>query len=354
MINFYPGPSKIYPQIGAYMQDAIQEGILSMNHRSPACMRLLQETIAHCKEKLGIPADYTVFFASSATECWEIIAQSCLRRQGTVLHSYQGAFGKKWANYTQKLTEYAQKEVKVSHFSFEDYPLPDEMSSQAFDLMCFTPCETSNGTAISYQALTRLLPTHALSAFDVTSCLGGVDLPLHLGDIWFASVQKCLGLPAGLALGILSPRAVELAYQIQERSHYNSLVNILDNVKKFQTPYTPNVLGIYLLNKVLQQIPHIQAIDAQTHKRAQDWYAFFENFEDYKPLALPTQRAATVICMESTPEKITHLKQKMEEKGIILGNGYDIWKENTFRLANFPAITEEDIAVGKVAFERFR
>lgn len=331
------------------MQEAIAEGILSMNHRSEPCMRLVARTIQLCRQKLDIPADYTLFFASSATECWEIIAQSCLRRQAKVLHAYQGAFGEKWASYTQKLSQYAHKDLELTAQTFEKIP---DLAGKA-EVVCLTPSETSNGTALAYPILEKLLPTHALSALDVTSCLGGVRLPISKGDIWFASVQKCLGLPAGLAIGILSPRAVALAYEIGERSHYNSLTNILDNIQKFQTPYTPNVLGIYLLNKVMQQVPHIDTIDAQTHERAKDWYSFFENIPDCKPLACPDTRSSTVLCLESTPEKISALKQRALENNLIFGNGYDKWKENTYRIANFPALTSEEITAGKVFLEDY-
>ena len=45
MITFYPGPSKIYPQVELYLQDAYQSGTLSMNHRSQGFMDVLKETL---------------------------------------------------------------------------------------------------------------------------------------------------------------------------------------------------------------------------------------------------------------------------------------------------------------------
>ena len=101
MITFYPGPSKVYPQVGEYLQDAFTEGILSVNHRSAACMTLVKDAIALLHQKLNIPTDYHIYFVSSATESWEIIAQSLVATSS--YHFFNGAFGKKWHEYTQKL-----------------------------------------------------------------------------------------------------------------------------------------------------------------------------------------------------------------------------------------------------------
>src|ERR1700749_4185545 len=101
MISFYPGPSKIYPEVADYLQDAVRDGVLSINHRSPEFAEISKNAILYLKEKLNIPEDYTVLYTSSATECWEIIAQSLIKRGS--YHIYNGAFGEKWYKYTSKL-----------------------------------------------------------------------------------------------------------------------------------------------------------------------------------------------------------------------------------------------------------
>ena len=76
MITFYPGPSKVYPQVADYAAQAVRDGIVSMNHRSAGFMAIVQETVWLLHKKLVIPPDYHVALVSSATECWEIVAQS--------------------------------------------------------------------------------------------------------------------------------------------------------------------------------------------------------------------------------------------------------------------------------------
>ena len=98
MISFYPGPSRVHTEVPAYVRDAYDEGILSINHRSDEFVQMCERTIGLLKERLNVPKDYTIFFTGSATECWEIIAQSLITDKS--YHIYNGAFGQKWFDYT--------------------------------------------------------------------------------------------------------------------------------------------------------------------------------------------------------------------------------------------------------------
>lgn len=335
MISFYPGPSQLYSQIPAFAAQAFSEGILSLNHRSSEFSELYKQTEHLLKVKLQIPEDYRLFFTSSATECWEIIAQSLIERSS--FHIYNGAFGEKWYHYSRKL-----KPAAGLHFAPEK-PLPnDEIVSEA-DVYCITQNETSNGTQISKEYLKHIKnkATKKLIAIDATSSLGGILLDFKLGDIWFASVQKCLGLPAGLGLLICSPTALEKADRISESDHYNSLGFLNQNREKFQTSYTPNVLGIFLLKKVLEMIPDINKTHEHIKNRANKLYHFFAGSEQVKPLTSDTNlRSDTVLCLKGNPDLIEHIKTECRDQGLLLGNGYGNLVKDTLRIANFPALSD--------------
>lgn len=318
MITFYPGPSKVYPQVADYAQEAVRSGVVSLNHRSAGFMEIVKETVRLLHEKLAIPADYHIAFVSSATECWEIVAQSLTAT--TSLHPYGGAFGKKWMEYAHRI-----KPVFV----------PGEA-----DVLCVVQNETSNGTQVRMDTLARFRREFsALIAVDAVSSLGGLVFDWSLADVWFASVQKCLGLPAGLAVLVYSPNALKQAEIINDRQYYNSLLFIHENIASYQTPFTPNGLGIYLLMRVLQQVSPIWEVDTLIRKRAADWYTFIEDETKWQLLIEnPEQRSDTVIAVQGSQEAIRAVKADAQKAGITLGNGYGDWKSNTFRIANFPAI----------------
>ncbi|MGD1891320.1 MAG: aminotransferase class V-fold PLP-dependent enzyme [Cyclobacteriaceae bacterium] len=341
MISFYPGPSKVYPEVTQYVADAYQSGVVSINHRSPEFMDIFRKTTESAKEKLAVPESYTVLFASSATECWEIISQSLVRDSS--FHVYNGAFGEKWHRYATQLSTSTNALV----FDPEELPETRELeSANTAELLCLTHNETSNGTALPTEWMheVRSLFPDLLISVDATSSMAGVILPWDSADIWYASVQKCFGLPAGLAVLILSPAAVDRAREIGEKKHYNSLVSIIEQSDKFQTTHTPNVLGIYLLMRTLEAREEIRKIDQTTRERYREWIGVIDEIAYAKLLIDNTSiRSNTVIPIKAYPSVINQLRMEAKQSGITLGNGYGALKETTLRIANFPAITEHEI-----------
>ena len=312
----------------------MNEGILSQNHRSIAFMAMMRDCIETFKQKLNIPEKYTVYFTSSATECWEIVSQSLVKNQSH--HIFNGAFGEKWLDYNSKIHPNSTSQK----FDFQESFIDSNLIPSSAEIVCITQNETSNATQISTDFLENI-NSETLVAIDVTSSLGGIELDWEKGDIWLASVQKCLGLPAGLGVMICSGKALNRAKEINDRKYYNSLLFIEDNFKKFQTHYTPNVLGIYLLKRVMQQVADIQIVSSQIKARAEGLFKFIEE-ETSLSLLIENKavRSETVIAIKGNLEEISLLKQKAKENNIILGNGYGEWKDTTFRIANFPAIAD--------------
>jgi phosphoserine aminotransferase len=338
--SFYPGPSTVYKKIPDYVKEAYITGILSVNHRSPEFAEVMEETMKLLKSKLNIPKNYEIVFTSSATECWEVIAQSLLRSKS--YHFYNGDFGKKWFQYTKKLVP----EAEGLHFDLNDELHPGTLTvPDDTEIICITQNETSNGTQVLNKTIKAFRVKHPdkLIAIDATSSMAGIALDFKQADIWLASVQKCFGLPAGLGILICSPAAIETAFEVDGNIHYNSLVFMLDNVRKLQTHYTPNVLGIFLLMKVLEERENIVSIEEKLKIRYQDINKAILSVNNLKHLCSKEKvRSTTVLAIESNPKIIANIKTNAEEEGLILGNGYGKYSHNTFRIANFPAIPDSD------------
>lgn len=340
MISFYPGPSRVYDGVPRWTADAFRKGILSMNHRSEEFMSLAKETTTLLRKKLRVPNEYTVLFVSSATECWEIIAQSLVANAS--LHAYNGAFGEKWFRYTKKLLPGS----RACAFDFQKPLQPEMLDMSGADVLCLTQNETSNGTALAPKLLKEVRKKfpEAIIAVDATSSMAGIQLDFRQADVWFASVQKCFGLPAGLALLICSPRAIEAADRLARNDHYNSLPFQVEMIRKNQTTHTPNVLGIYLLNRSLAATPSIRQTDALIQKRARAWEKFFRSHPKLSLLVThKAVRSETVFTVCAPAEALPQLKANAKRKGLLLGEGYGDWKASTFRIANFPAIKPSEI-----------
>ncbi|MEX2567986.1 MAG: aminotransferase class V-fold PLP-dependent enzyme, partial [Cyclobacteriaceae bacterium] len=340
MITFAPGPSKVYDRLPEYFQDAFQQGILSANHRSAVFMGLYRDTEKLIKEKLEIPSEYRILFTSSSTENWEILSQSIVEKAS--YHIFSGSFGKKWFGFAQHINPGSQSLVldKNTAIEWDQLNISDE-----FDLIGVTQNETSNATQVDMEILAGIAVKYPdkMIAVDTTSSMAGIYLDFNLADIWYASVQKCFGLPAGLGLLVLSPKAIEKTHQKGEKGRYNSLSFMLENADNYQTHYTPNVLGIYLMNRVLQDMPPIREVDLKTESRMSKLEAIVDNSPSLGFLVSNARtRSRTVLGVGGDEDFIKEIKTSAEAKGMQLGSGYGPLKPTSFRVANFPAITDAE------------
>jgi len=341
MISFYPGPSRVHDEIPRYVEDAYQKGILSINHRSEEFMKMSEKTIQLLKNKLEIPKDYKIFYTTSATECWEVIAQSLITKSS--FHLFNGAFGKKWFEYTKRICNGAKSHAFDLNETIEAKKLrfPKEEG-----VICLTQNETSNGTQVgneTIRAIKEKYPSH-LIAVDATSSMAGIYLDFEAADVWFASVQKCFGLPAGLGLLICSPATMEKAHQIADRKYYNSLIFMDEMMDKWQTPFTPNVLNIYLLKRVMEESKSIREVHMKIRERYGFWVEFLKERQTLQHLVLNEGvRSFTVIPVQAKDALVAAIKSRAKKNELLLGEGYGDLKATTFRIANFPAIKKGEI-----------
>ena len=348
---FTVGPAKVDPKLPLYFAEAMQTGVCAWHHRGEPFKKMLQDTFSLLKARLDVPADYTVVLASSARECWEIIAQSFTKKGS--LHLFNGAFGAQWYAAAKGLHQGARE----LRFAVQGLPSPEACAqtkeAAQTDILCLTQNETAHGTQIPC-AMLKTFKAHFnhLLAVDATSSLGGLLLPIAACDICFASVQKCLGLPAGMALMICSPRAISQAEAIGEYAHYNSFLRLLSNVRKYETPYTPNILSIYFLYRSLQHRPPMEHIHQIIENRYQAWCAFFERSAYFNLFAEEeTSRSRTVLSVQTArPQAV---REALFLKGIWVSKGYGAYEEKMIRLANFPFITQEEMTILQRALADF-
>jgi phosphoserine aminotransferase len=337
MLSFYPGPSKVHPEALGYIQEAFEQGIVSINHRSERFEKLLEDTFEVLHQKWDIPSNYTIYFVSSATEAWEIVIQSLVREKST--HLYNGAFGKKWVHYAASVAESFEFSIDQSLAE-----IAQQIGPIQGDTLCLVQSETSNGTGQKIRRADFQLADDALVAVDATSSMGGIELPWNEADVWLASVQKCIGIPAGMGMLICSPKALARARELDRATHYNDVLFLEENRQVFQTQMTPNVLSIYLVYRLTQQLPMISEVHRATLAKMKIWTDFWDNETEFSYLIEnPALRLPTVLALTGAPDKIKQLHQICLIKDIELGKGYGKWKETSFRIANFPAHTIEDI-----------
>lgn len=344
-IYFTVGPSQVYPTLCKHINNATKKDILSLNHRGEEFKALFKSTTEGLKSLLNIPANFQIFFVSSALEGMERIIQGCTAEES--FHIITGNFGKTWANYASQLGR------KTQNFVIENTQKTDCANlkvPEKAEIICITQNDTSTGYWIPMEEIIKLKKEYPekLIAIDVVSSVPFVDIDFKFIDIAFFSVQKGFGLPAGLGVIVVNPKVLEKTQSLINRKKvigsYHSFKNLSEKAANLQTPATPNVLNIYLLNSVIKDMlkTGITKIRQDMDKKAKALYQAFKNHNKYKPFITHPEFRSPTTAVFDVKGQSDKLRRKLSKKGFIIGAGYGDNKLNHIRIANFPAHTYKD------------
>ncbi len=344
---FTVGPSELHPDMSLFLQKSLEREIGSLSHRSSAFQELYATLSTHLKKLFSLPDDYLVFYSGTATEFMELIVQNCSSLN--TFHFVDGAFSCKFRDISRQNHRLIQ-EIPADH----NHVYRDMSSdlSESPELICLTHNETSNGVVLEegfLEAVRRHFP-ESIIALDIVSSAPTTRVDLSQADCIFFSVQKGFGLPAGLGVMLVSPRAIAKSQACEKeatnvyRGSYHSFTNLAQAARRNQTVATPNVLGMFLLNEVVEDFLRrgISTIREETAQRAALIYSALERAHErslLKPLVdNPSVRSQTVIVAEVLDSRRwRHLKEALEKQGLIVGAGYGSLKEKHIRIGNFPA-----------------
>jgi phosphoserine aminotransferase len=342
---FTPGPSELYPNVDKYIIEAIDLQIGSISHRSPQYVEIHKKLVDNLREIFQIPDNFTIFVGGSATQFMERVVENCVEK--TSFHLVNGSFSRRFQEISRDLHK-DSRQIRVGlgeSFDFDNLKVPEES-----ELITFTSCETSTGVEISPERIYQIKNQHPdkLIAVDAVSSYPYYNLNYKMVDAVIFSVQKGFGLPAGLGIAAVNERCVQKSYQLREKGisvgSYNAFCLIDEKAKNFQTLETPNVMGVYLLTRVLENMLAygIEKIREETIHKANLLYNYFDNHSLFQPyISNSEDRSKTVIVIKYDHPK--EVLDKFKPENIVIGGGYGEEKHRQFRIANFPAHSIEDM-----------
>jgi phosphoserine aminotransferase len=343
--SFNTGPADLAPGLAEAAAEVAASGLLTLSHRGPAVKAAVAHAISETRRALGIPADYAVVTQPSATASMELALRNLVTARSA--HFVGGAFGKRFADSARMIGISEHRiEHEWSRAPDVDAPIPTDA-----ELLSVTHNETSTGMlwpADPLQRLRRRLDDErpdTLLAVDATSSMGGIPIDFSVGDVWFASVQKALGLPAGLALVVLSPRAVERATELGDERRvapWQDLPDMVERMKTGQTYDTPNVFALALLGRAMEgresasMTGRCRALTGLVHDAIAS-----RRFEAEFFVEDEAWRSATIHNLV-VPEPAEAIR-RARKAGFVIGSGYGNLKDRCIRIATFPAHREEHL-----------
>ncbi len=339
--NFTPGPSQLYITTEDHARKAFKELIPSLSHRSKQFEEISRNATEGLRTLLNIPANFSIVFTGSATEIWERIIQNLTEH--TSHHLVNGAFSQKFYDTALQLNRKSTQTIAELGKGFDK-----SVEIPQTELIALTHNETSTGVSLPMNVINSFREKHsALIAVDAVSSLPYPEFDFTKVDSVFFSVQKGFGLPAGLGIWVMNEKCIAKAEQLLSKGisigSYHNLPTLIANAKKNQTPETPNVLGIYLLSKVVEDMIRrgAQTIRRETEYKAAILYQALDSHPIIKAFVKdPNDRSKTVIvadCGSQTEALTNHLIKK----GMLPGDGYGAQKKTQLRFANFPTHSKE-------------
>ncbi len=340
---FIPGPVKVNDDV---LQQLARP---TLGHRGKEYTQLHGQTVDMLKKILF--TEQNVFLStSSASGIWEAAIRNCVGPDEVVLSTCCGAFSDKWASIVESCGR-GVDELKVD-WGKPVLPemLDEKLATGKYAAITIVYNETSTGLTNPVHEISAMMKEKypdVLVFVDAVSAM--VALPMkfdELGwDVVFASVQKAFAIPPGLAVAVVSNRALEKSRNVPAKGYYFNFELWAKAAEKNQTLVTPNIPHIMALNYQCEKLLAEGMENVwRRHKEMGDFVRGwakekFELFcdERYASNTLTTIKNTRGI---NVAETINAIQQK---HNTIFGNGYGKLKEETFRIAHMGDITLDDL-----------
>jgi len=329
---FIPGPVEVRDDVLAKMATA------QIGHRTKEASAL-QRSISNKMKQVMFTKNEILLSTSSGSGLMEGAIRSCTRKRAACFSV--GAFGDRW--YQMAVSNGVPADLFKSDLgkATTKEMVIEALTSGKYDLVTVTHNETSTGIMNPVAEIAEALKAFPEVVFclDTVSSMGGVKIDVDaLGvDICITSTQKCLGLPAGMAICSISEKALNVAKEVPHRGMYFDLLALYDYIQKkdYQYPSTPSLAHMFALDYQLDLILS-EGLEKRYRRHAamaritRDWAKTY--FKMFVPEEIASQTLTTVENVRGV--HVGELNQKLAKRGYMISNGYGDLKEKTFRIAH--------------------
>ena len=340
---FIPGPTEIDEEVLKAQTKYM------IGHRSQDFTDLYDSVLTQLREFFKTE-QHVLVVAASGTIFRDITARNLIRPGKKALCCVNGSFSDRMHKAVVGSGKEGDRLDVEWGKAIKPEMIREKLEQSEYDVITICYNETSTGVKAHLKEIAEVLKDfpETLLAVDAVSSMGGDLLyPEEMGtDLVFASSQKCFALPPGLAVGIVSQKALDRANEVPGRGLYTDLVAILNYYeKKKQTPSTPAISLLYAMDFQLKKMLKESAEGIyQRHKAMADLTHKWALDRGFGLFAEEGYRSITVTTVANTLGKdVGALNKALGEKGMILANGYGKLKDQTFRIGHMGDHTLDDI-----------
>jgi len=343
--RFGAGPSKVRPAAVDALH-AVATAYLGTSHRQ----QTVRDQVARLRRGIvalfDLPDGYEVVLGNGGTTAFWEVATFGLIRDRAQLASF-GEFGAKFAASVEAAPFLGAPTVRTA----APGSAPALAAESGVDTYATPHNETSTGVIVPVRRVAGADPG-ALMVHDATSAAGGVEVDIRESDAYYFAPQKNLASDGGLWIALLSPAALERAYEIRDSGRYIpaflDLVTAVENSRLGQTYNTPGLATIFLaaeqVDWMLSQggLPWAAKRTAESAGVVYGWAGRSDFATPF--VADPALRSPVIATIDFDPAvDAGAIAKTLRANGIVDTEPYRKLGRNQLRIALFPAIDPADV-----------
>lgn len=233
-----PGPTPVHPRI----LNALS--LPTVSHVSPILVEELKEALENLKKIVFCKDGEPFIVAGAGTLAMEMALLNTVKRGEKMLVLSQGYFGERMKDIAQSFD--LGCDIVQSPWGKAVLPeeLAEKMASERYTAVVSTHVDTATGACAPVKNYAEILANfESLYLIDGVCATGGIEERMDDWsiDVILTAAQKCFGVPPGLAVLILSRRAMDKRRTMAAiPAYYSDLMRWLpimkDPSKYFSTP----------------------------------------------------------------------------------------------------------------------
>lgn len=233
-----PGPTPVHPRIIHSLS------LPTVSHVSPIFTGELKEALANLKRIVFCEKGYPFIIAGGGTLAMEMALLNTVRGDEKILVLSQGYFGQRMGQIAGTFGIAFDIVQSPWGQAVQPQELEERLSGETYTAVVATHVDTATGACAPIEEYARVLKSReCLFLVDGVCATGGVEERMDAWglDVVLTAAQKCFGVPPGLAILVLSERAMAKRGTMNSvPAYYSDLLRWLpimeDPSKYFSTP----------------------------------------------------------------------------------------------------------------------
>ena len=340
MLNFTVGPVMSSDEVCAIGGEQVPY------FRTPEFSEMMLENERLMLKFTSAPEGSKVLFmTNSSTGSMEAVVMNCFSSEDRVLVIDGGSFGHRFVELCE-IHEIPHTVLKLERGQGLTQERLYQYDGQNFTGLLVNIDETSTGVLYDAEMIGAFCKNNNI--FYVCDCVSSfLADPFNMAccgaDVMITGSQKVLACPPGISIIVLAPNAVERVASRKVRSMYFNLADVMKNMERGQTPFTPAVGILRQINARLKEIELLGGAESEIARVAAQAQDFREKIKEL-PVELvseaPANGVTSVHPIHGDAYRIFELLK--DEYGIwICPNGGEL-KNTVFRVGHIGNINHDD------------